>query len=758
MLQGRPRELVKRFLEISKAKLVFNRITQTRYTRFYFFLSAFSCLLLCALQAVILSDNTKAVDILAAAVDEAEPAPHITILKDGELHVCDSIPDRQDSNCVVLWLSTSNTNGPLSIQRRSRTRRARRTPLRRQIAPVEEEEDDSADSEDEGGVSSSDEEGGVPSDDEGGFSSDDEEDGEEDEASRSSGNLPTATVASSSSPTATVSSTTTAGGATSITISSTSGTSVIVAVTPTRSSVPTATGVPNPNSPLSDISLNQASNSPHSMRCIYSMSWLGEVLHDSQREDAATLFYHVWLFGLSLVAILNESLPHLGAAFAGHILAAGWSSSRIQGAKSLAALYRDVIIAGPCEGADLLGPWWEMRLAHTIPVVVFNILSVIGLGFVSYKLLKVYSAASFFKVGPTRSLQRVYKIVLVFSVGLQLSGFFTAVSSGLWLSKVTHGNFKSLIRHEALYIAGFVVILLAELPWLVLGWVCVRKECKKRFWVFAFLSVVLLTISSVTFGSEAYRTIFKSWRFFATVTVTAFVLLVLTVTLGVICYLNYGKGLQAYLQMTEELEGTDFDPVSGFKAGEKLPEKPFPASFYGYAPAFHEKTDAEWAAPEALPKPPTAAEVNQYLSRAAAPPVVHQPQQAAASNPFESDMDAAADSRMKSVLVRQHLRLRRPVLPYPYLSHMGRAAWIPSPTTTCEPCRPPAAAPQLQRHFGITRALCRHARAPNHTSWPHERRVGEVDHSGTLPDCQSRRRYAAFKERFSGLNELRKVT
>lgn len=169
----------------------------------------------------------------------------------------------------------------------------------------------------------------------------------------------------------------------------------------------------------------------------------------------------------------------------------------------------------------------------------------------------------------------------------------------------------------------------------------------------------------------AYRTIFKSWRFFATVTVTAFILLVLTVALGVICYLNYGKGLQAYrkhssfavaiktltpatftpflVQMTEELEGTDFDPVSGFKAGEKLPEKPFPASFYGYAPAFHEKSDAEWATPEALPEPPTAAEVNQYLSRTAAPPVVHQPQVAAASNPFESDMDAAADSRMKSV-------------------------------------------------------------------------------------------------------------
>ncbi|KAJ3503632.1 hypothetical protein NMY22_g18184 [Coprinellus aureogranulatus] len=601
MLQGRPRELVKRLLELSRAKLVFKRITQTRYTRFYFFLSAFSCLLLCALQAVILSDNTKAVEILTAAVDEAEPPAHITILKDGELHVCDSIPDRRDSNCIVLWLSNSGAaNGPLSVQRRSRKRRSR---IRRQAPPVEEEE---SDSEDDGEVSSDD--GGVSSDDEGGESSDEgedeeEDDEEEDKAAPGTGGTVAAPTATSSStaPTGTVTSSTTASGSTSVTISSPSGASATI-VTP----APTSTGVPNPNSPLNGISLNQNTNSPHSMRCIYSMSWLEETLHDSQREDAATLFFHVWLFGLSLVAILNESLPHLGAAFAGHIMAAAWSSSRIMGAQSLAKLYRDIIIAGPCEGADLLGSWWEMRFAHTIPIVAFNIISVFGLGFLSYKLLKVYSAASF------------YKIVLVFSVGLQLSGFFTAVSSGLWLSKVAHGNFKALSRHEALYIAGFVVILVAELPWLILGWVSARKECKKRFWGFAVLSAVFLSISGVMFGSEAYRTIFKSWRFFATVTVTAFILLVLTVTLGFVCYFNYGKGLQAYLQMSEEPEGADFDPVGGYKAGEKFPEeKPFPASFYGYAPAFHEKSDAEWSAPQVLPKPPTAAEVSQYLSRTA---------------------------------------------------------------------------------------------------------------------------------------------
>ncbi|KAJ3506548.1 hypothetical protein NMY22_g17213 [Coprinellus aureogranulatus] len=52
-----------------------------------------------------------------------------------------------------------------------------------------------------------------------------------------------------------------------------------------------------------------------------------------------------------------------------------------------------------------------------------------------------------------------------------------------------------------------------------------------------------------------------TWQFFATVTVTAFVLLVITIVLGVGCYFNYGKGLAHYLHVTEALEGEDFTPV-----------------------------------------------------------------------------------------------------------------------------------------------------------------------------------------------------
>ena len=37
-----------------------------------------------------------------------------------------------------------------------------------------------------------------------------------------------------------------------------------------------------------------------------------------------------------------------------------------------------------------------------------------------------------------------------------------------------------------------------------------------------------------------------NWQFFATLTVTAFVFLVVTTVMGIACYLNYGKGLAHY--------------------------------------------------------------------------------------------------------------------------------------------------------------------------------------------------------------------
>ena len=61
-------------------------------------------------------------------------------------------------------------------------------------------------------------------------------------------------------------------------------------------------------------------------------------------------------------------------------------------------------------------------------------------------------------MGASPSIHNKYKLVLFFSVGLQLASFFTAASSGLWVSKIVHGNYKMLVRHAALYLTAFVFI------------------------------------------------------------------------------------------------------------------------------------------------------------------------------------------------------------------------------------------------------------------------------------------------------------
>ncbi|KAG5651831.1 hypothetical protein H0H81_007263 [Sphagnurus paluster] len=52
-----------------------------------------------------------------------------------------------------------------------------------------------------------------------------------------------------------------------------------------------------------------------------------------------------------------------------------------------------------------------------------------------------------------------------------------------------------------------------------------------------------------------------TWTFFATVTVTSFILIVVTTLLGVWCRVNFDEGLAHFLQVSEALEGVNFTPV-----------------------------------------------------------------------------------------------------------------------------------------------------------------------------------------------------
>jgi len=78
---------------------------------------------------------------------------------------------------------------------------------------------------------------------------------------------------------------------------------------------------------------------------------------------------------LNLQKLLNESIPHLGAALLGHVLGAAWSCYRVSSTQSLRMVYQNQIVPEACENHDLMGDWWDIRIQHAVCSIRFVLFS-----------------------------------------------------------------------------------------------------------------------------------------------------------------------------------------------------------------------------------------------------------------------------------------------------------------------------------------------------------------------------------------------
>ncbi|KAK7440053.1 hypothetical protein VKT23_017304 [Stygiomarasmius scandens] len=423
MLRTSARRAWKDALRLTKIKLVYTRITLTKWTTLYFFLALLYCLVLVTLQGITVSENAKAVHIINGLLDTGDVARDCLVVRNGNtLEMCKDIPSQSDADCSVVQGTNLFSRVEIALEHQLQSR---------------------------------------------------------------------------------------------------------------------------------DLQTEA---------CLQSLIWLNDTIRDSIREDIVTLIFHIWLFLLSFVAILNESLPHLGAALAGHVLVTAWAGYRFRNSQRQQELYNFFIVRGPCQN-DFLGNWWKLRLDHTIPVIIINVVVFLLITFLSVKLYNVYAKQSFKRVGASPQTHTVYKLVLGLSVCLQLAGFFTVASTGMWIDKASTGDIRRVAKHLVLYRTVFSIMAVLEIPWVILGWRSVRREQRWQFTVFWIISLLLLISASAIFASPLYMFIFQTWPFFANMTIVSYVLIVVTTALGLICRLHFGKGLPQFLRETEDLEGVDFTPV-----------------------------------------------------------------------------------------------------------------------------------------------------------------------------------------------------
>lgn len=297
-----------------------------------------------------------------------------------------------------------------------------------------------------------------------------------------------------------------------------------------------------------------------SMSCIWSLNYPANILYNTKREDIVFVAFQVWVGGMSIIALLNESIPHIIASLLTHVMATAWAAFQISHTANFRANFNRVITQGACGGATLLPNYWKQRAEAEIPSLALNGFSLVISAFLTWKLIKLYGWQTFKRVGASILMNRIYKLVLTLSILIQLSLFFMVVTVSLWLDQLLNSVIGDQILFLTLYKVASIVTLILLLPWFFAGWFGLRKELRLPMFIFLFLSVLYLGAWSVMFFSTTFRWTFITWRFFSVMASVSVFLTISCLAMGVLCRFNFGKGLIRYLDAQETLSGDDYAP------------------------------------------------------------------------------------------------------------------------------------------------------------------------------------------------------
>ena len=288
--------------------------------------------------------------------------------------------------------------------------------------------------------------------------------------------------------------------------------------------------------------------------CIQSLNWPVSELRNTKREDISFIGFQFWVLGMSFVALLNESIPHILASLLTHVMVTGWAAFQITQTEHFKTTFARVITNGACKDHPaLLTGFWAARSQFEIPALALHAVALLISCVLTWHLVKLYGWQTFKRVGADLKINRLYKIVLVLSITIQLSLYFMALTVSLWLDQLFNGAIGDLADFTKIYKASAFITLILLGPWLALGWFSVRKEHRLQMFFFLVLSVLYLAGWGVMFFATTFRWTFVTWRFFSVMSSASVFLTVMSLVLALVCRFNFGKGLVRYLNHKDEV-------------------------------------------------------------------------------------------------------------------------------------------------------------------------------------------------------------
>lgn len=295
--------------------------------------------------------------------------------------------------------------------------------------------------------------------------------------------------------------------------------------------------------------------------CAQTLTLPEDQLHQQWTEDLVMVGYHFWLFGMGAVAVMNESIPHLIAAFVVSVLALVWSGSQLARTRAFHKQFDMFVVDGACNGFDLMPNYWKQREMVELPSFIINCVAVLALGGLGFKLLSVYKRETSKITGGDGIINHLYKVVLTLSIIMQVTAFLLMASLCLWVQQLFNSPIASFSATTPAFKGVGMVSVLLAIPWFVIGWIAIRKENKKLMLVFLAMNSFFIASWVAFFSSDTYRLVFTKWTFFSAITVATFFLLVGSLIAGILCRMRFGQGLAVQLaeQAKDEVDVTPWE-------------------------------------------------------------------------------------------------------------------------------------------------------------------------------------------------------
>lgn len=357
-------------------------------------------------------------------------------------------------------------------------------------------------------------------------------------------------------------------------------------------------------------------------KCLVSLNWPAAALDNTKREDIVFIAFQFWVLGMSIVAILNESIPHIIASLFTHLLATGWGVFQIVHTNQFRSSFSRLITNGAC-GVNLLPTYWGPRRVAEIASLALNAFALLIAIILSWRLTKAFGWRTFKRLGASMKIRTQYRAVLILSITIQLAFFFIVASAGLWLDQLINGVISHIMEQKVACEVVTILTLALLVPWLALGWISVRKEKRTLMAVFLGMSFLYLANWGAMFAGASFRWTFLEWRFFSLMASASVALTLSALITGIVCRMGFGQGLPEHLSETRHMEDEDtlFSPPMQDDASEISIEKvEFPPLGYPvptFSAAFRSNNDEE--DPPEEPRFPTPQMGPRFFSATSVP-------------------------------------------------------------------------------------------------------------------------------------------